>query len=99
MSTLDKRFTAVQQRSRGAALDLRRHARLGRILRPAEATCASAASTDGHQCRGSVMALGDGTRKLAVPANNRAHVSKDAGDTVSVQLDEPIPPAPRRSTR
>ncbi len=56
-------------------------------------------SINGHHFRGSFMALGDGTRKLAVPANMRAHVGKDADDTVNVQLDERIPPAPRRSTR
>ena len=54
-------------------------------------------SIDGHPFRGSFTALGDGTRKLAVPAGARTTIGKQAGDTVSVHLDEPIPPAPRRS--
>jgi len=56
-------------------------------------------SIDGYQFRGSFMALGDGTHKLAVPAAVRTQIGKDAGDTVSVQLDERIPPPPRRSSR
>jgi hypothetical protein len=56
-------------------------------------------SIDGHPFRGSFMALGDGTHKLAVPAGVRKQVGKDAGDTVTVHLDERIPLTPRRSTR
>jgi hypothetical protein len=54
-------------------------------------------SIDGCPFRGSFMALGDGTHKLAVPAGVRTRIGKDAGDTVRVHLDERIPPAPRRS--
>ncbi len=56
-------------------------------------------SIDGHPFHGSFMALGDGTHKLAVPAEVRAQIGKDAGDTVCVHLDERIPPTPRRSTQ
>ena len=45
------------------------------------------------------MALGDGTHKLSVPADLRARVDKQTGDIVTVDLDERIPPTPRRSTR
>ena len=54
--------------------------------------------------RGSFMALGDGTHKLAVPADVRAQLGKQAGDTVEVHLAERLAPTPRtdvarRSTR
>jgi hypothetical protein len=56
-------------------------------------------SIDGHPFRGSFMALGDGTHKLAVPADTRKKIAKQAGDTVTIHLSERIPPATRRSTR
>ncbi|MGH2872256.1 MAG: DUF1905 domain-containing protein [Solirubrobacteraceae bacterium] len=99
MTTPDKTFTAVLQRSPskggwtyvvmpGSAeyFGTRRLVRIG-------------GSIDGHPFRGSFTALGDGTHKLAVPADMRTQIGKDAGDEITVQLDERIPPNPRRKSR
>ena len=46
------------------------------------------------------MALGDGTHKLALPADIRAQMGNDDGQKISVHLDERIPPTPpKRSTQ
>lgn len=88
MSTLDRTFTATLQKgtAKGAWTYVMMEGSANFF--GTRGLVKVAGTIDGHPFRSSFMARDDGTHMLPVKAEIRAAIRKEAGDTVTVRLDQ-----------